>query len=162
MESNATMAISRSNAEKSKVPVQETLRLSGRGAGMLLGDLEHALMDAAWALDRPSTAREIHERVVRTRPIELITAITVLNRLVKPKQLMQRKKIDDIFHYQATVTRDVFLQRASRHVVERVLALGADAVTSSFVDVLAERDPAQLEELGRMVRRKLRARESKE
>jgi predicted transcriptional regulator len=127
---------------------------------MLLGDLEHALMEAAWSLDRPATAREIHERIARPRAIELITAVTVLNRLVKPKQLMQREKVNDIFHYQATVSREVFLQRASRHVAERVLALGADAVTSSIVDVLAERDPAQLEELGRLVRRKLRNRNS--
>jgi len=140
------------------VPRPETLRLSGLGAGMLLGELEHALMEASWLLDRPATAREIHVRVARTRPIELITAITVLNRLVKPKKLLERAKINDVFHYQSTLSRDAFLLRASRHVAERVLALGTEAVTSSIVDVLAERDPEQLAELGRLVRKKLRER----
>ena len=123
---------------------------------MLLGDLERRLMEAVWSLDRPATAREIHESLTRGREIELITAVTVLNRLVSPKRLLQRKKQSDVFHYSATRSRSEFVQEASRHVVERVLALGSDAVTASIVDVLAERDPGQLAELGRLVRKKLR------
>lgn len=123
---------------------------------MLLGDLEHALMEAAWSVGAPATARELHEVVVKTRKIELITAITVLNRLVATKRLMQRQKIDDLFHYSAKLTRDEFMQQASRHVMERVLALGHEAVTASMVDVLAERDPDLLADLGRRVRQRLR------
>lgn len=145
----------------SSVHRQDTLRLSSTGAGMLLGDLEHRLMEAVWKLDRPATAREIHESLRRGRDIELITAVTVLNRLVKPKGLLKRKKMSDVFHYTSTIARDAFMQDASRHVMERVLALGADAVTASFVDVLAERDPGQLAELGRLVRKKLREAEDK-
>lgn len=128
---------------------------------MLLGELEHALMDASWVLARPATARELYTRVARKREIELITAVTVLNRLVAPKGLMRREKLDDIYHYSATLTREEFVQRASRHVAERVLMLGSEAVTSSIVDVLAERDPEQLAELGRLIRRKLRERDDR-
>ncbi len=139
-----SMTKPRSSQKTSTVPLQETLKLSGQGPGMLLGELEHALMEAAWDLGRPATAREIHGRIAKTRNIEQITAVTVLNRLVSSKRLLQRKKIDDVFHYQPTFSRDEFVQRASRHVAERVLALGTDAVTASIVDVLAERDPEQL------------------
>jgi hypothetical protein len=52
-----------------------------------------------------------------------------------------------------------FLSQASRRAVEGILSLGAEAVTASFVDVLAERDPAQLEELARLIRSKLREQE---
>lgn len=149
----------RRKRRRDEIPPQETLRLTASGAGMLLGDLEYVLMEAAWALGRPATARELHARIVKSRPIENITVVTVLNRLVAAKRLMKRAKIDDIFHYAPTLSRDVFLQRASRHVMERVLALGADAVSASIVDVLAERDPEQLAALGRLVRRKLRDRE---
>jgi predicted transcriptional regulator len=137
------------------------LRLSSTGVGMLLGELEQRLMEAVWSLDAPATAREIHESLPRGKDIELITAITVLNRLVKPKGLLKRKKMSDVFHYSPTVPREVFMLDASRHVVERVLALGSDAVTASFVDVLAERDPEQLAELGRLVRKKLREADDK-
>ncbi|MEO5511494.1 MAG: BlaI/MecI/CopY family transcriptional regulator [Longimicrobiales bacterium] len=147
---------------KRGTPQQDTLRLSGKGAGMLLGDLEHALMEAAWRMDRPATAREIHTKVAKTRDIELITAVTVLNRLVEPKRVLRRRKIDDVFHYSAVLSRAEFLERGSRHVLTRVLALGTEAVTASFVDVLAERDPDQLAELGRLVRRKLREQKNQE
>jgi predicted transcriptional regulator len=123
---------------------------------MLLGDLEHSLMEAAWTLERPSTAREIHGRIVKARGIELITAVTVLNRLVQPKRLMRRDKIDNLFHYSPTLSRAEFLQRSSRHVVQRVLALGSEAVAASMVDVLAEQDPDMLAELGRLVRQRIR------
>lgn|GEM_PF-1585464 len=143
------------------VAAQTTLRLTATGAAMLLGDLEHALMEAAWTLDYSASARELYDMVFERRAIEYITAVTVLNRLVSEKQLMQRKKVDNLFRYSATVSREAFMQRASRHVVERVLALGADAVSASMVDVLAERDPEKLAELGRMVRRKLRESDSR-
>lgn len=113
-------------------------------------------MDAVWTLGRPASAREIHQRIAKGRRIELITAVTVLNRLVTPKKLLRREKIDDLLHYSPTLSRDEFMQRSSRHVVERVLALGSEAVAASMVDVLAERNPDLLAELGRLVRRRIR------
>jgi predicted transcriptional regulator len=153
--------MSKPRAPKDRIPSQGTLNLSARGAGMLLGDLERALLEAAWSMGRPATARQLHARIVKARPVEQITAVTVLNRLAATKRLLRREKIDDVFHYQPTLSRDEFMQRASRHVAERVLGLGADAVTASIVDVLAERDPEQLAELGRLVRRKLRERDER-
>ena len=153
--------MSKARSPKKGIPNQDTLKLASRGAGMLLGDLEHALLEAAWSLGRPATARQLHTRIVKARPIEQITAVTVLNRLASAKRLLRREKIDDVFHYQPTLSREEFMRRASRHVAERVLGLGADAVTASIVDVLAERDPEQLAELGRLVRRKLRERDER-
>ena len=113
-------------------------------------------MEAAWAMKRPATARELHARVAKKRDIEYITAVTVLNRLVSAKRLMTRQKLDELYHYAPTFARDEFMQRASRQVMERVLGLGTDAVAASMVDVLAERDPEKLAELARLVRKKLR------
>lgn len=123
---------------------------------MLLGDLENALMSAAWNFGRPATARELHDVIAAARGTELVTSVTVLNRLVSAKKLMRRQKIGDLFHYSPRLSRDEFMQMASRHVAERVLALGTEAVATSMVDVLAERDPVLLAELARRVRRHLR------
>ncbi len=139
--------------------LQDTVRLSAAGAGMLLGDLEHRVLEAAWALNGPVTARELHDRVARTHDVVYITSVTVANRLVE-KGILRRAKKDDVFHYSATVSREEFSERASRHVVQRIVELGSTAVAASLVDVLAERDPEQLAELGRLVRRKLREREN--
>lgn len=135
--------------------LQDTVRLSAAGAGMLLGDLEHRILKAAWSLNRPATARELHERVARTHDVVYITSVTVANRLVE-KGILRRAKHEDLYHYTATLSRDEFSVRASRHVVQRIVDLGSTAVSASLVEVLAERDPEQLAELGRLVRRKLR------
>jgi len=143
------------------VRLPDTVRLTAAGAGMLLGDLEHRILEAAWSLGRPVSARELHERVAKTHRVVYITSVTVANRLVQ-KGILRREKRDDIFHYSATLTRDEFSERASRHVVQRIVGLGSTAVSASLVDVLAERDPEQLAELGRLVRRKLKERSDAE
>ena len=121
---------------------------------MLLGDLQARVLRAVWKLREPASAREIHERVIKQHQVELLTVITVLNKLVT-KGVLSREKSDDVFHYHARHPEEEFMASASRRVMERVLSLGHKAVTASLVDVLAERDPAQLAELGRLVRRRL-------
>lgn len=135
--------------------LQDTLRLSAAGSGMMLGDLEHRVLEAVWSVKRPMTARGIHERVARTHDVVYITCVTVANRLVD-KKLLRRDKKDELYHYAATMSRDEFAAYASRYVVQRIVGLGPAAVASSLVDVLAEAAPEQLAELGRLVRRKLR------
>lgn len=126
---------------------------------MLLGDLEHRVLQAAWSAKRPSTARQLFERVARSHDVVYITCVTVANRLVE-KGLLTRARQDDLFHYSPTLSRAEFTQQASRHVVQRLMSLGSAAVSSSLVDVLAERDPGQLAELARLVKAKLRERGS--
>lgn len=126
---------------------------------MLLGDLEHRVLQAAWSAKRPSTARQLFERVARSHDVVYITCVTVANRLVE-KGLLTRARQDDLFHYSPTLSRAEFTQQASRHVVQRLMSLGSAAVSSSLVDVLAERDPGQLAELVRLVKAKLRERGS--
>lgn len=135
--------------------LQNTLRLSAAGSGMMLGDLEHRVLEAVWSVKRPMPARGIHERVARTHDVMYISCVTVANRLVD-KKLLRREKKDDLYHYSATMSREEFAAYASRYVVQRIVGLGPAAVASSLVDVLAEAAPEQLAELGRLVRRKLR------
>ena len=153
------MASDRKQPRPAGMRLQDTVRLSAAGAGMLLGDLEHRVLEAAWAAKRPATARELHDRVARTHDVVYITTVTVANRLVE-KGILRRVKQDDLYHYTATVSREQFSEQASRHVVQRIVELGSTAVAASLVDVLAERDPEQLAELGRLVRRKLKERDS--
>ena len=115
-------------------------------------------MQVVWALDRPAAARVIHAVVAEEHKVEPLTVITVLNKLVA-KGLLARRKRDDLFHYEATFTEAEFMAHASRRVVEGILSFGPEAVAASLVDVLAEQDPEQLEELGRLIRKKLKEQE---
>jgi predicted transcriptional regulator len=136
----------------------ETVKLSGSGVSTVLGQLESLLMRLCWDAEEPLTAREIHERLHEQHPVSPLTSTTVLNRLVA-KGFLSRARSDGRLRFTARIDEASFLSQASRKAVEGILSLGTEAVTASIVDVLAERDPAQLEELARLVRRKLRERE---
>lgn len=134
------------------------MKLSGNGVSTVLGQLEARLMRLCWDAQRPLTAREIHELLRQEHPVSPLTSTTVLNRLVG-KGFLQRARLDGRLHFSARVNESSFVSQASRRAVEGILSLGAEAVTASIVDVLAERDPAQLAELARLIRRKLREQE---
>ncbi len=139
-----------------KLQIQNTVRLSSEGLAKVLGDLEARVLRAVWQIGEPATARAVHAAVVRRHRVELLTVITVLNKLVS-KRVLRRAKRDDLLHYEALLNKEEFMNMASRRVVEGILSLGPQAVSASLVDVLAERDPEQLAELGRLIRRKLRS-----
>jgi len=135
--------------------LQDTVRLSADGLAKVLGDLEARVMTAVWALGAPSPARVVHERVARTHAVASLTVITVLNKLVA-KRLLRRKTRDGLLHFEAVLSEAEFMAHASRRVVEGILSFGPHAVASSLVDVLAEQDPQQLEDLARLIRRRLK------
>ncbi|MBK7906331.1 MAG: BlaI/MecI/CopY family transcriptional regulator [Gemmatimonadetes bacterium] len=131
------------------------MNLSGSGVGTVLGELEARLMRLCWDAARPLSARDIHDRLRAEHPVSPLTSTTVLNRLVR-KGFLSRGRVDGLLHFTARVDESEFVSQASRRAVEGILSLGAEAVTASIVDVLAERDPEQLAELARLIRRKLR------
>lgn len=149
------MPESKGNRSSKPPRLQGTIRLSARGLAKVLGDLEARVMRAVWSFGKPVPARRVHERVLQTHSVALLTTITVLNKLTQ-KGLLRRVKHADLLHYEPWMTEDEFMAHASRRVVEGVLSLAPEMVAASLVDVLAERDREQLVELGRLVRRKLK------
>lgn len=135
--------------------IQDNFRLGSEGLAKVLGDLEARVMRAVWDLGDASPARVVYERVTKSHDVASLTVVTVLNKLVV-KGLLQRFKRDDLLHYEARWSEAEFLAHASRQVVEQVLAFEPDVVAASFVDVIAERDPARLAELARAIRRRLK------
>ena len=134
--------------------LQDTVRLSADGLAKVLGDLEARVMRVVWKLGHPAAAREVHAHVLREHDVAIHTVITVLNKLVG-KGLLHREKLDDLLRYEASITEEEFRAQVSRRLVKGILSLGPEAVTASFVDVLAENDPKQLAELGRLIQRRL-------
>ncbi len=132
-----------------------TVRLSADGMAKVLGDLEARVLQTIWALGKPVSARVVHARIAKRHSVSPLTVITVLNKLVA-KKILAREKQDELLHYRALLSEEAFRAVVSRRVVEGVLSFGPDAVAASFVDVLAEQDPKRLEELGRLIRRKLK------
>jgi predicted transcriptional regulator len=134
--------------------LQDTVRLSAEGLAKVLGDLEARVMRVVWSLGEPAPARLVHERVAEQHAVALHTVITVLNNLVG-KGLLTRERANDVYHYRALLSESEFLERSSRRVVEGILSLSPEAVAASFVDVMAERDPARLRALMERIRTRL-------
>ncbi|MEO8880335.1 MAG: BlaI/MecI/CopY family transcriptional regulator [Gemmatimonadaceae bacterium] len=132
-----------------------TVRLSAKGMAKVLGDLEARVLQTIWALGKPVSARVVHARVAKRHKVSPLTVITVLNKLVA-KKVLAREKQDELLHYRAVLSEEAFLAVVSRRVVEGILSFEPDAVAASFVDVLAEQDPKRLEDLQRLIRRKLK------
>lgn len=140
--------------DRAPLRIQDTVRLSADGLAKVLGDLEARVMRTVWQIGRPAPARTVHERVAREHNVAIHTTITVLNKLVE-KGLLRREKQDDLLHYEARLSEEEFRTQASRRVVEGILSIGPEAVTASFVDVLAEHDPERLAELARLIQQRL-------
>lgn len=113
------------------------------------------MLRAVWDLGAPAPARAVHERVAEEHQVATLTVITVLNKLVD-KHILERHKEQDLYHYSSRMTEAEFVAHASRRVVEGILSFQPEAVAASMVDVLAERDPEQLAELARLIRRRMR------
>jgi predicted transcriptional regulator len=141
--------------------LQDTIRLSADGVAKVLGDLEARVMHVVWAVDRPATARSVHQRVYPDHPVALHTVITILNKLVE-KGLLRRDKIDAVLHYSACYSEAEFRQEMAERAVRGILSLGQQAVAASFVDVLAKHDPAQLAALLRMIQQRITAENDEE
>ena len=134
--------------------IHDTVRLSATGLAKVLGDLEARVMQAVWDIGRPVPARAVHERIAREHSVTIHTVITVLNKLVE-KGLLRRAKRDELLHYDACLSEADFRAQASRRLMEGVLSFGPEAVTASFVDILADQDPEQLAALARLIQRRL-------
>lgn len=134
--------------------LQDTIRLSADGLAKVLGDLETRVMKAVWVIDEPAPARAVHDLVSEEHDVAILTVVTVLNKLVE-KRLLARHKRDGLLHYSARLTEEELTTQMSRRIVESILSLSPQAVAASLVDVLGEQDREQLEELGRLVRRRL-------
>jgi predicted transcriptional regulator len=135
--------------------LQDTVRLSADGLAKVLGDLEARVLRTVWDLRVPVPARAVYERVAEEHAVAPLTVITVLNKLVD-KDVLERHKEHDLYHYSARMSEAEFVAHASRRVVEGILSFQPEAVAASMVDVLAERDPEHLAELARLIRRRMK------
>lgn len=124
-----------------------TFRPAREGLAKILGDLEADVMECVWgAAPVPVTARDVEDALGDLRRVQYITLVTVLNNLWK-KKLLKRRRSGRAFAYQARIERDEYLRQISRDVFAGVVDLGPELAVSSFVDVLADMGPQEIERL---------------
>ncbi len=96
--------------------------------------------------------------------IAYTTVMTTLDRLYK-KRLLSRRKDGLAFVYTALVTRDELEQGIREDVIDGLLGLGSQSVEpvlACIVDAVSERDRESLDELDRLIKKKLQELKEKE
>jgi predicted transcriptional regulator len=125
---------------------------SKKGLGKVLGHLEGEIMDVLWKRGE-ATGKEVLGEIRLTREIAFTTVLTVLERLTK-KGLVTRSRGPNGSVFAPVYTKSEFTKGVSREVLEGVIELGSAPASASFVDILAESDPEELERLARLIEEK--------
>jgi predicted transcriptional regulator len=110
-------------------------------------------MEHLWQRDTASSVRDVRDAL--GGELAYTTLMTTLDRLHK-KGLLDRSREGRAFVYAARQTRGEFHGSLLRRLLDATLGSGESVspVLSSLVDTVDEHDPALLDELEQLVRRK--------
>lgn len=137
--------------------VRPTFRVAREGLAQVLGDLEKAIMETVWGLDRPSTVTEV-QKAMPDEPRAYHTVTTVMTRLCK-KGLLRRAKRQGVWHYSPRLSQEEFRRDVARQVMRGVYELAPEAVLNSMLDMVADASgPDGLDALARLIEEKKRER----
>lgn len=140
-----------------KPRVGPVFRASREGLSQVLGDLEKAIMETLWRLDRPSTVSEV-QKAMPEEPRAYHTVTTVMTRLCG-KGLLGRKKRHGVWHYSPSLSHEEFRQHVAHEVLRGIYELAPEAVVNSMLDVVVDASGSDgLDELVRLVEEKKRER----
>lgn len=121
-----------------------------------LGELEFAVLDHLWA-HGAQDAKSVHAALGRPRRITLNTIQSTLKRLFD-KGLLERDKISHAHVYQPCIDRAAFQRRVVEAVLDRVSGGAPSDLVAAFYDLTERASVDQLEELERLVARRIEER----
>jgi predicted transcriptional regulator len=116
----------------------------GRGGRAPLhgfGDLERAVMEVVWAVNRPVTGREVVDALVHERTVAYTTVMTVMDRLAA-KRVLVKQRTGRAHTYRAVESRDAHIATLLRLVLQQAADPGAALVR--FVQQLPPAEAARL------------------
>ena len=122
------------------------------GYGKILGHLEQDILDVLW-LRAEASGKEIFREIKRTRMIAITTVLTVLERLCN-KGLITKIKGESVFIFRPVYTKEEFACQVSNGVLKGIIEISASGAAASFVDMLADTDPAELDRLTALIKKK--------
>lgn len=122
-------------------------KLDQRGLARVFGELEARIMEAIWELGEP-TVQDVCDRLGENYHYK--TVMTVMNRLVD-KRVLTRHRLSRAYRYAPRESREDFLRRVSRNVVEGLIQDFGEVAIAQFLDAVDAIEPAQLVELERMI-----------
>ncbi|GMR04188.1 MAG: BlaI/MecI/CopY family transcriptional regulator [Thermodesulfobacteriota bacterium] len=122
------------------------------GPARVLGHLEQEIMDLLWSRGAMN-GKDVHRTIKHERPIAITTVLTVLDRLVK-KGLVAKKRGETVYLYKPLCTRDEFARELSGTLLKDIFEISSSSATASFVDMVADTSPEELDRLAQLVEEK--------
>ncbi len=117
-----------------------------------LFDLEAEIMEIVWGLDAEDFAvADVHRALEALRPIAYTTVMTTTSRL-HDKGLLDRRKDGRRYVYRARMTREGFIEQATRDVLSSLPPVGRRTAMALLVEQVAEVDDGELERLEALIR----------
>jgi predicted transcriptional regulator len=132
--------------------MERSARSAKEGYGKVLGPLEHEILEVLWAR-KEASGKEIFEEIKKSRELALTTVLTVLERLAK-KGFVTKVKGESVFIFTPAFNRSEFAREVSHGVLKGIFDISASGACASFVDMLADSDPLELERLSALIERK--------
>lgn len=129
------------------------------GSNKILGKLEQEILDSLWEKGGLS-GKEIHGSIKNSREVALTTVLTVIERLVK-KGIVLKDKAKGIYVYKPAFSKDEFAKEFSQEIFRDIFEISASGAAASFIDLLADTDPAELETLSGLIEAKKKELERK-
>lgn len=129
--------------------VVKNFKFDKEGLGKVFGNLELAIMEVLWGRGG-ARANEVVGDIRRERKIAVTTVFTVLERLFK-KGLIRKTKGEDVYIFEPVYTKDEFAREVSKEVLSGVIDLWSRSTISSFVDIVAQENPEDLDRLSRLI-----------
>lgn len=125
----------------------QTFKLDRRGLARVFGELEAQIMDVVWKLGEP-TVGDVCDHL--DAGCNYKTVMTVMNRLVD-KGILSRRRVGRAYSYVPCESREAFLSRVSRNVMEGLLEDFGDVAIAQFITAVDRVDPTQLAELQALI-----------
>jgi len=124
-------------AEERKPDVSQ-YNIDGKELEAFLGPLESSIMEAIWASKKtPTTVREIHEALKKTKNIAYTTVMSTMDRLFE-KRLLDRKiekgRGGLYYVYWPALEKHIFQKSAVREVLSSLIDNFGEVVANCLVD----------------------------
>ena len=121
-----------------KKPGFSSYNIEGKALEAFLGPLESNIMEAIWSSKKmPTTVREIHAALNRTKKIAYTTVMSTMDRLFE-KDLLERKiekgRGGLYYVYWPKLEKQIFQRSAVRQVLASLMGNFGEAVASCLIE----------------------------
>ncbi len=129
----------------------KTLHLEEEGVSKVLGQLESKVMKLIWEKGR-STVREIRDALALVhKELSFNSIMTIMNRLTE-KGLLNKRKQQQVYRYQATVSESEFKSNIAEKILSSLLSDQSLLSAAHFADFNEKLDPQALKKLKQLLK----------